>query len=188
MSQPTTRSLNFRLATQDDVATIIELVHAAYRGESSRAGWTTEADFLDGTRTDTDEISEIISTPGNAIVLCDNNKQLLASVHIQKQNETTCYLGMFAVRPTEQGHGIGKKILTTAENMAQQLWQCKCMQMSVITLRTELIAWYERRGYQRTGSFKPFPYGIARYGKPKRNDLLLEILEKNLQGGCNPPI
>lgn len=173
-------TLRYRTATSCDIPRIVALVHAAYRGESSRAGWTTEADFLDGTRTDTDEISGIISTPGNTIVLCESRKQLLASVHIQKQNETTCYLGMFAVQPAGQGHGIGKKLLATAENMAQQLWQCNRMQMSVITLRTELIAWYEKRGYQRTGNFKPFPYGITRYGDPKRDDLLLEILQKQL--------
>jgi len=169
----------FRLATLNDVARIVDLVHSAYRGESSRTGWTTEADFLDGTRTDSQEVGEIINAPFNAIVLCEKDNQLLASVHVQKQ-ETNCYLGMFAVYPSVQNSGIGKALLTTAENTAQQLWQCKRMQMSVITLRKELIAWYERRGYRRTGIFKPFPYGQIRYGLPQRDDLLLEILEKQL--------
>lgn len=179
---PSISPVNYRLATLNDVTHIVNLVHSAYRGESSRNGWTTEADFLDGTRTDTDEISEIINTPDNAIMLCEAGTQLLASVHLQKQ-ESICYLGMFAVRPDVQNSGIGKKLLNMAEHKAQQLWQCQRMQMSVITLRTELIAWYERRGYERTGIFKPFPYGQPRYGDPKRNDLILEILEKQLQGG-----
>ena len=172
-------TFNYRIATNKDTCNIVDLVHSAYRGETSRNGWTTEANFLDGTRTDAEEVSAIINTLGNAIVLCENNNQLLASVHLQKQGDTA-YLGMFAVHPTLQNNGIGKALLATAEQTAQQQWQCKCIHMTVITLRTELIGWYERRGYQRSGLFKPFPYGQPRYGSPKRDDLLLEVLEKKL--------
>lgn len=179
MPQTLDASLHFRLATPEDVTHIVELVHAAYRGDSSRVGWTTEADFLDGTRTDNDEVAEIIHTPNNVILLCEHAHQLMASVHVQKQPDAS-YLGMFAVRPTQQNSGIGKALLEYAESFARDTWHSSRMQMSVITLRTELIAWYERRGYHRTGIFKSFPYGIARYGTPKREDLLLEVLEKNL--------
>ena len=172
-------SFNYRIATINDITRIIELVHSAYRGESSRAGWTTESDFIDGTRTDSQEITDIINTPNNIIVLTEQDNQLLASVHLQKQGNTA-YLGMFAVDPTVQNTGIGKSLLNAAELTAQQQWQCDRVHMTVITIRNELISWYERRGYQRTGIFKPFPYGIARYGKPKRDDLVLEILEKQL--------
>ncbi|HEX5637758.1 MAG TPA: GNAT family N-acetyltransferase [Gammaproteobacteria bacterium] len=171
--------LVFRTATLKDVNDIVELVQSAYRGDSSRNGWTTEADFLDGTRTDTQEVSDIILAADNVILLAVNHGQLLASVHIQKQNDAA-YLGMFAVHPTMQNAGIGKALLTEAENMARHLWQSRRMQMTVITIRHELIAWYERRAYLRTGINKPFPYGIARYGLPKRDDLVLEVLEKTL--------
>ena len=167
----------YRSATNSDIEPIIALVHAAYRGESSRRGWTTEAELLDGTRTDAQEISAIINAPHNLILLCEHTNKLLASVHLQQQADS-CYLGMFAVHPDAQNSGIGKTLLAHAETTAQQLWQSQRMQMTVITLRTELIAWYQRRGYQRTGIYKPFPYGIARYGKPRRNDLMLEVLEK----------
>jgi ribosomal protein S18 acetylase RimI-like enzyme len=173
-------NLKFRIATNNDVTDIVALVHSAYRGESSRAGWTTEADFLDGTRTDSQEVSDIINTPDNLILLCEQANQLLASVHLQKQGNTA-YLGMFAVHPAMQNTGIGKSLLHAAELMAQQQWQCDHIHMTVITLRSELIAWYERRGYQRTGILKPFPYGQPRYGMPKRDDLLLEVIEKKFK-------
>ena len=169
----------FRSATQHDLNNLLDLVHAAYRGEASRQGWTTEADIIDGTRTDIQELADIINATNNVILLCENNSRMIASVHIQKQGDVT-YLGMFAVHPSVQNSGIGKALLAAAEHHALELWHSRCVQMTVITLRTELIAWYQRRGYQATGIYKPFPYGIARYGNPKRVDLLLEVLEKNL--------
>lgn len=177
MSSSATQSPDFRIATLQDIPNIIQLVQSAYRGDSSRSGWTTEADFLDGTRTDSQEVSGIIKTPDNIILLCMINTRLLASVHLQKQ-DNAAYLGMFAVHPSMQNTGIGKTLLAEAENTVRQHWQSQRMQMTVITLRMELIAWYERRGYRRTGIIKPFPYGIARYGIPKRDDLILEVLEK----------
>jgi ribosomal protein S18 acetylase RimI-like enzyme len=173
----TNNTLCYRPATLTDASNIVALVHSAYRGETSRTGWTTEADILEGTRTDIQEVNEIINTPDNLIILCEQQNQILASVHLQKQG-STAYLGMFAVRPNLQNSGIGKAHLHTAEQIVQQQWQCPRMQMTVITLRHELIAWYIRRGYQPTGLFKPFPYGQSRYGNPKRDDLLLEVLEK----------
>ena len=87
---------------------------------------------------------------------------------------------MFSVRPGLQGSGLGRFMLTTAENFARAEWKCIKMEMTVISIRAELIAWYERRGYHRTGRFKPFPYGDARFGIPKRDDLQFELLEKLL--------
>jgi ribosomal protein S18 acetylase RimI-like enzyme len=99
--------------------------------------------------------------------------------HIEKQGEA-CYFGMFAVDPTLQGGGLGRQTLNEAERIARDEWKCKKMEMTVISVRDELIAWYARRGYRRTGKFKPFPYGDERFGIPKRPDLRFEILEKSL--------
>jgi ribosomal protein S18 acetylase RimI-like enzyme len=170
----------FRAAGIADVKAIVALVQSAYRGESSRAGWTTEADFLDGQRTDPEEVAELIVAPDNCVVLCVHADELLASAHVQKQGEAT-WFGMFAVRPRMQRRGIGSALLAEAERLAVEEWRCGTMQMSVITLRTELIAWYERRGYRRTGIFRPFPYGQERYGRPRRDDLRLEVLRKPLR-------
>src|SRR4030066_224370 len=86
-----------------------------------------------------------------------------------------------ASRPDWQGKGLGQAMLAEAERIARDEWGCREMQMTVITLRTELIAWYERRGYRRTGVFKPFPYGDARFGLPKRDALRMEVLRKPLR-------
>jgi ribosomal protein S18 acetylase RimI-like enzyme len=170
----------YRTAGADDVRAIVALVQSAYRGEASRAGWTTEADLLDGQRTDVDEVAALIGASASRILLCEQGGVLLASAHLEK-HAATCHFGMFAVRPDRQGSGLGQAMLAEAERMARDEWGCREMQMTVITLRTELIAWYERRGYRRTGVFKPFPYGDARFGLPKRDDLRMELLRKPLQ-------
>jgi len=180
MTDSLTKPLTFRTASANDVQAIVALVQSAYRGEDSRAGWTTEADLLDGQRTDTDEVAALIHAPTSRIMLCEQNGTLLASAHLEK-HAATCHFGMFAVLPGRQRAGLGKAMLAEAERIARDEWGCLEMQMTVITLRTELIAWYERRGYRRTGVFRPFPYGDARFGIPKRADLHMEVLHKRLR-------
>ena len=172
--------MTYRTASADDVQAIVALVQSAYRGEASRAGWTTEADLLDGQRTDVDEVAALIGASASRILLCEQGGVLLASAHLEK-HAATCHFGMFAVRPDRQGSGLGQAMLAEAERIARDEWGCCEMQMTVITLRTELIAWYERRGYRRTGVFRPFPYGDARFGLPKRDDLRMELLRKPLR-------
>lgn len=87
---------------------------------------------------------------------------------------------MFAVRPELQGGGLGKVIIAEAERTAQETWGAREMRMTVIRQRSELIAWYERRGYRRTGQLTPFPYGDERFGIPQRADLEFELLVKPL--------
>jgi ribosomal protein S18 acetylase RimI-like enzyme len=173
-------SMMYRTANAEDVRAIVALVQSAYRGEASRAGWTTEADLLDGQRTDADAVAALIHAPASRILLCEQGGALLASAHLE-QHAAICHFGMFAVRPDRQGGGLGQAMLAEAERMARDEWGCHEMQMTVITLRTELIAWYERRGYRRTGVFKAFPYGDARFGMPKRGDLRFEVLHKPLR-------
>jgi ribosomal protein S18 acetylase RimI-like enzyme len=171
--------LVFRMASTNDVPAIVALVQSAYRGPASRAGWTTEADLLDGQRTDVAAVAALIGAPASRILLCEQNGTLLATAHLEQHGDTG-HFGMFAVRPDRQGVGLGKAVLAEAERIARDVWGCRTLQMTVITQRTELIAWYERRGYRRTGVFQPFPYGDARFGLPKRADLRLEVLHKSL--------
>lgn len=179
MTDKQQESLAFRAATVKDVRAIVILVQSAYRGEASRAGWTTEADLLDGQRTDAEEVVALIRSPDSRILLAEQAGELLASVHLEKRG-AKCHFGMFAVQPPRQRAGLGKAVLAEAERMVRDEWACRAMHMTVITLRTELIAWYERRGYQRTGAVIPFPYGDVHFGIPKRDDLQLEILRKPL--------
>jgi ribosomal protein S18 acetylase RimI-like enzyme len=170
--------LTYRSATTHDIDTLADLVNSAYRGDSSRTGWTTEADLLGGQRTDRDEIRDLIATPNSVILLGKQDGKILASMHLQQEG-SSAYLGMFAIRPGYQGAGIGKQCLQQAESYAQQQWGAAAMLMTVITLRTELIAYYERRGYRRTGKLKPFP-DSPRFGIPKVAGLQLVVLEKVL--------
>ena len=176
--------LTFRDAKPADVAAVVALVESAYRGDASRAGWTTEADMLDGQRVDIIGVGELVTKPGSRILLAERmsdsgSRELLACCHLERQS-TSCYFGMFSVKPTLQGGGIGRLMMTEAERLARVQWRCTTMEMTVISIRDELIAWYERRGYRRTGRFKPFPYGDERFGIPKRDDLRFELLEKEL--------
>jgi len=169
----------FRSATPADADAVIALVESAYRGNASRAGWTTEADFLDGRRTGPDDVLAQIARPRSRILLAEREGQLLACAHAAVEDGAG-YFGMFSVQPGLQNTGIGKVMLAEAERIAREDWQLPTMRMTVIDIRAELIAWYERRGYRRTGITKPFPYGDARFGIPKRDDLRFEILEKTL--------
>ena len=179
MNVATSTDLTFRIGTPADIGAIVALVESAYRGDVSRKGWTTEADLLDGRRTDSDSVAELMARPGSRILLAERAGDLLACANIEKQGDAA-YFGMFSVRPELQGGGIGNAVLAQAERVAREEWNCREMQMTVIPLRDELIAWYERRGYRRTGRYLPFPYGDERYGIPRRDDLRFELLVKPL--------
>jgi len=179
MSSIVETATTFRLATSADVAAIVALVESAYRGDVSRKGWTTEADLLDGQRTDPAGVAELIAKPGSCMLLAERDGALLACANLEKRGEAG-YFGMFSVRPDLQGCGIGRAVLAEAERVAHEDWHCREMHMTVISVRDELIAWYERRGYRRTGIHSPFPYGDARFGIPKREDLRFELLVKTL--------
>lgn len=174
-----TTGIAFRDAVAADVPAIVALVESAYRGDASRAGWTTEADLLDGQRVDLPGVTEVVLRPGSRVLIAESAGALVACCHLEKQRDA-CYFGMFSVKPTEQGGGLGKQMLAEAERVARAEWNCRKMEMTVISVRDELIAWYLRRGYRRTGVRKPFPYGDARFGIPRRDDLQFELLEKTL--------
>jgi GNAT superfamily N-acetyltransferase len=169
----------FRLATPTDIPAILALVESAYRGDVSRKGWTTEADLLDGQRTDAAGVAELIAKPGSCLLLAERDGALLACANLERRGDAG-YFGMFSVRPDLQGGGIGRATLAEGERIARDDWHCREMQMTVISVRDELIAWYERRGYERTGKYSPFPYGDERFGIPKRDDLRFELLVKRL--------
>ena len=89
------------------------------------------------------------------------------------------YVGMVTVSPLRQANGIGRTMLEAAENHARERGG-KTMEMTVISVRDTLIAWYQRRGYRLTGETEPFPYGDDRFGEPQRDDLVFVVMEKAL--------
>jgi ribosomal protein S18 acetylase RimI-like enzyme len=154
-------------------------INAAYRGDSSRQGWTTEADLLDGQRTDVQSLRETLGQPDSVILMLLHADKLVGSVFLQNQSRS-CYLGMLTVKPSLQSSGIGKRLLRLAEEFAHDRWRASRISMTVIHKRSELIEWYKRRGYLETGRREPFPYRERRVGLPKTDDLEFVVLEKSL--------
>ncbi len=169
----------FRDAVEADLDALVALVTSAYRGDASRVGWTTEADLLDGERIDREVLREDLRRPRSRVLLAERDGALLACAHVAEL-EGEGYFGMFAVRPELQGGGLGKAVLAEAERIAREEWGLRLLRMTVIDVREELLAWYQRRGYRRTGITRPFPYGDERFGIPRRDDLRFELLEKDL--------
>ena len=172
--------LKFRAATVGDLDALVALVTSAYRGDVSKQGWTTEADFLDGNRIDRDVLRKDIERRRSTVLIAERDGAMLACAHVCEEDGAG-YFGMFSVQPNLQGGGVGKAVLEEAERIVRDDWGLPAMRMTVIDIRDELIAFYERRGYRRTGIKKPFPYGDARFGLPKRDDLRFEVLEKPLR-------
>ncbi|MFI9803883.1 GNAT family N-acetyltransferase [Streptomyces sp. NPDC052301] len=171
--------LSFRDATDADVDALVALVESAYRGDASRAGWTTEADILEGQRTDPEGVLQVIKSPDSRLLTVEQGGRIVACCQLEHRGDHA-YFGMFAVSPTLQGAGLGRTVIAEAERRALEAWGVSEMHMTVISVRNDLIAWYERRGYRRTGRMTPFPYGDERFGIPQRDDLQFELLVKKL--------
>jgi GNAT superfamily N-acetyltransferase len=176
----TTSALEIRTAVAEDVDALLELIHAAYRGAGGRTGWTTEAELIAGPRTTRELLASDLADPAITLLVAGAHDGCAAVTH--RAGEATASFGMFAVRPDGQGSGLGKVLLAAAEDDART-GGATTMEMCVIDRRTELIAWYERRGYARTGETRPFPYGEPGVGFPHDADLRFAVLTKSLVEG-----
>lgn len=152
--------LEQRLAQASDIPVLCALVNAAYRGESSRAGWTTEADLLTGVRTSERTIQALLAREDACILIGEEASGVMAaSICLEWDvQERTVHLGMIAVSPLLQNRGYGKAMILAAEKLAVARWGAQSAEMMVISLRQELIAFYQRLGYQATGKTLPFPH------------------------------
>jgi len=165
------------MAGLNDIPELTMLVNSAYRGDASRKGWTTEADLLDGElRTDEPSLSQLLKNPDAVMLKFVSDDHITGCVYLEKR-ANALYLGMLSVSPIAQAQGIGKKLLNAAEEYAGQQG-CHSIVMTVISVRHELIDWYERHGYKRNGETKPFPED-ERFGKARR-PLQFVVLEKKL--------
>jgi ribosomal protein S18 acetylase RimI-like enzyme len=171
--------ITIRSAVPADAEAVAGLVQRAYRGDASRVGWTTEADLLDGQRIDVPGVgAKVASGTGEVLVGVDSDERIVACCELELRGSDVAYFGMFAVEPTLQASGIGRLLLEAAEERATRRWSVTSIEMTVIEQRVELIDWYVRRGYQRTGEKRPFPYGDEAKGLPRRDDLVFVVLAK----------
>ena len=174
---PATDGVLIRDARREDAGAIARLSNRAYRGDVSRIGWTTEADLLDGQRTDPDMVLEMMESTGFRLLW--EGDSLLGSIQLVPVDGTTVEIGMLAVEPSRQGEGLGSRLLSDAEILAHQQLGCRRLRMRVLHQRDELIGYYQRRGYQPTDRTAPFPES-RRFGDPRVDDLWFVILEKTL--------
>lgn len=170
--------MNIQIANLQDVSALEALLNAAYRGENSRKGWTSEADLISGEiRTNSQELENLIATKGSVLLkYTDTNKELIGCVNLQLQDQNV-YLGMLSVAPNLQANGIGKQLLLEAEKYAKAN-KCIRIFMTVISVRKELIDWYLRNNYVLTGETKPFPTDHSS-GIPNQ-ELEFVVLEKHI--------
>lgn len=174
-------NITVRPASAVEIPALVALVNSAYRGDSSRQGWTTEADLLGGQRTDAVTLGAQLSAANATILVAEREEGIVGCVYLERLKDgADAYLGMLTVKPRLQTSGIGAALLTAAEGYARETWSAEGMRMTVIAQRDALIGWYERRGYARTGETEAFPYGDARFGLPKRDDLYFIVMRKVL--------
>ena len=167
-------------AKESDFPAIIALMNAAFRGIGSEAGWNIETDLITGERTNESLLREEIAK-GTFYLLANhgNTPALQGCVSLRPVSPERWNLGSLTVHPASQKSGFGRGLLEAAEQYAAALG-ARTMEMTVVNLRDSLISWYERRGYQRTGETRPFPYGDHRYGTPMRSDLEFVVLQRRI--------
>lgn len=158
-------AMEFRLARTADLPALKHLVESAYRGEAARAGWTNEADLLEGERISAEDLAATVADPGNRVILAESQDALIGTVTITDRGQGVAYLGMLGVDPARQAGGLGRVLIAESEAVARRDFGARIMEMTVIANRPELIAYYERRGYALTGETRPFPDpGITHLG------------------------
>ncbi|KAK7433341.1 hypothetical protein QQZ08_000280 [Neonectria magnoliae] len=174
--------LTFRKATPADASATLALVSSAYRGEHSRAGWTTEADLFSGARIDAAGVLAKISDPRGAVLLAHHpsDGNLVACCEVLRRDPDAAYFGLFAVDPLRQAGGFGRLMLQRAEDYAREEWGACRLEMHVIGTREELIAWYLRRGYRRSEQTKPFSYDEIPTGSALKDNYYFAVLDKEL--------
>jgi len=154
------QGLAIRIATHADLPRLRPVIERAYRGDSARQGWTHEADLLSGERTDDATLAAMLDDPDHLLLMAELDGTPAGCVSLTNRGERLVYLGLLCVDPTLQAGGIGKAIIAAAEKISRGQLGAERIEMTVIDSRIELIAYYERRGFVRTGERRPFPIDL----------------------------
>ncbi|HEX2823809.1 MAG TPA: GNAT family N-acetyltransferase [Streptosporangiaceae bacterium] len=169
----------FRFAAPADAKSLVRLIRSAYRGESSRQGWTSEADLVGGDRISAEQVLAMIEGSNSIMLVFDEGDSIIACCHVEDRGGNVAYFGTFAVAPTEQGIGLGRRVLAEAERSAVTRFGSAVLELAVLAQQEKLIAWYERLGFSRSGETRPFP-ADPEFARALRNDLHFVVLSKNL--------
>ena len=165
--------LCLRRATLADLPALHALIQRSYRGETARGGWSHEADLVQGERISHQDLAALIDSAQDRFLVAENAGTLIGCVHICAKTATTSYFGLLTVDPGRQAAGLGKRLIGAAEATARQDFGATEMELTVLSTRAELIAYYQRRGYHPTGACRPFPIALT-------PPLLLRVLAKSL--------
>jgi ribosomal protein S18 acetylase RimI-like enzyme len=168
-----------RAARPADAEVLAALIRAAYRGEDSRAGWTSEADLVEGERINPGQVRAMITDTGSLMLVGEDTDRIVACCQVRNEGAGLAYFGTFAVSPQAQGAGLGRQLMTEAEHQAITTFGATRLEMTVLAPQDKLIAYYERRGFHRTAETRPFPADPI-YARPLRDGLYFVVLEKSL--------
>ncbi len=164
------KSLTITKPEREDIAALTRLINSAYRGESMR-GWTSEGEYMEGLRVTGADVERLFNHPEtDNFKCCTPDEEIVGFVSLEKRPDYL-HLGLLTVSPELQAAGIGRQLLEFAEAHARSIGKPAIL-ITVVNIRTELIAWYERRGYLATGETLPFP---EKAGKPKVPVYLIEM-------------
>jgi ribosomal protein S18 acetylase RimI-like enzyme len=169
----------FRRAAPVDVESLVQLIRSAYRGESSRQGWTSESDLVGGDRISAEQTLALIEGPNSMMLVFGEENTIIACCHVEDRGSSLAYFGTFAVAPTAQGTGLGRRVMAEAERSAVLTFKSTVLELTVLAQQENLIAWYERLGFSRSGETREFP-ADAEFARPLRDDLYFVVLTKSL--------
>jgi predicted N-acetyltransferase YhbS len=178
-TEPLMSDLRFRYARRHDAPALVDLIERAYRNPETAGAWSSEAHLLKGPRTSAEEVTTLIDREDSRFLIAEQDSRMVGCCLLQGHDAggdslNAAYFGMFAIDPGIHGGGLGKAVIAEAERRVHDLWRTRQMVMTVINLRTELITWYERRGYRRTGATLPFPFSETS-GETTRDFHLVEM-------------
>ena len=155
---------------------ILDLINSAYRGTTGAGRWTSEHHLVSGDRIEREALISLIEHSDSELIVGYDDATVVACIAV-KRHTGVVEFGTFAVAPELQGLGLGSTLLEYAEAHARGYGNR--FQVCVVSQNTDLINFYERRGYERTGERLPYPVD-QNVGKPKIADISLTVLEKIL--------
>ncbi|WP_081068671.1 GNAT family N-acetyltransferase [Burkholderia cepacia] len=175
---PIKDTARYRTANLHDVDALVQLINSAYRPTAAAAGWTHEAALVDGPRIVSSQLVDTLHAPNSVLLVADVDEQIAGCIEVRKDGNVA-YIGTLAVSPSVQDRGLGKALLNEAEQFACRRWQIGKAVMVVLSARSELIDFYLRRGYTRTGERTSYPID-AGVGTPRDHTLTIETLTKDI--------